>query len=681
MKSLYKASTAAFLLSVITILIAGLPASAQTYTLSTLATFNGSNGGLSAGSLILSSGILYGTTAYDGADGDGTVFSVPAGGGAVTTLATFNGSNGERPFAGLILSGGTLYGTTEFGGDLSLNGGLGYGTVFSVPVGGGAVTTLATFNSTNGAFPNCSLILSGSSLYGTTVNGGALGNGTVFSVPVGGGAVTTLASFNLKDGMEPYAGLILSGSTLYGTTYYGGDTSLNSGLGGGTVFSIPVGGGAVTTLATFNGNNGEYPRCSLLLNGGTLYGTTQYGGNTSLNKGAGYGSVFSVPVGGGAVTTLATFNGANGWAPNGGLVLNGGTLNGTTYYGGDLSVNSGQGYGTVFAVPVGGGAVTTLATFNDSNGWAPHAGLILSGGTLYGTTFYGGAHGAGTVFALAPICSTYALWNNASQASLWNIPAAGSPTTASFGPLAGWTPAALASDTSGNAYILWTTTAGGASVWKVSSSLKMTTAQSFGPYTGWAAKTLAVGPDGTVHLLWNHTADNEASIFNITLGSSFASKAYGPFNGWQATQIAVDSNNNTKLLWNNTSLYEASLWNITSSGTQTSQTFGPYSGWQAQILAVGSDNLARMLWENTTTKQASVFTISSSGSIASQALGPYSGWTPTGLAVNNDGDSDLMWNSTSNQLSIFDIGSTGSFTSSAYGPISGWKAIGIAPGP
>ena len=45
----------------------------------------------------------------------------------LTTLASFNGSNGETPEAGLTLSGNTLYGTTEYGGTNN------DGTVFSVP--------------------------------------------------------------------------------------------------------------------------------------------------------------------------------------------------------------------------------------------------------------------------------------------------------------------------------------------------------------------------------------------------------------------------------------------------------------------------------------------------------------------------------------------------------------------
>ena len=138
--------------------------------------------------------------------------------------------------------------------------------------------------------------------------------------------------------------------------------------------------------------------------------------------------------------------------------------------------------------------LTTLATFNGSNGAIPYAGLILCGGTLYGTTQEGGADSSGTVFKLTPAAgSTYALWNNSGESSLWQIPATGSVTSASFGPYTGWAPAALASDTSGNAYILWTATTGAASVWKLSSSLAITTSQSFGPYTGWAATFMCCG--------------------------------------------------------------------------------------------------------------------------------------------------------------------------------------------
>ena len=48
--------------------------------------------------------------------------------------------------------------------------------------------------------------------------------------------------------------------------------SLNGGLGGGTVFSIPVGGGTPKTLYSFDCTHGDRPEGSLTLSGSTLYG-------------------------------------------------------------------------------------------------------------------------------------------------------------------------------------------------------------------------------------------------------------------------------------------------------------------------------------------------------------------------------------------------------------------------
>ena len=62
----------------------------------------------------------------------------------------------------------------------------------------------------------------------------------------------------------------------------------------------------LTTLCSFNGTNGEYPRPGLTLVGSTLYGTTELGG---LN---GDGTVFSIATSGGSPTTLCSFNGSNG---------------------------------------------------------------------------------------------------------------------------------------------------------------------------------------------------------------------------------------------------------------------------------------------------------------------------------------------------------------------------------
>ena len=77
---------------------------AHAQTLTTLASFNGSNGDEPVGGLTLSGNILYGTTEVGGASGYGSVFSLPVSGGSPTVLASFNGSNGRLPYAGLTLA-------------------------------------------------------------------------------------------------------------------------------------------------------------------------------------------------------------------------------------------------------------------------------------------------------------------------------------------------------------------------------------------------------------------------------------------------------------------------------------------------------------------------------------------------------------------------------------------------
>ncbi len=363
-------------------------------TLTTLYSFSGSDGYFPEAGLTLSGSMLYGTTYYGGAgynghpqSGNGTVFSLPAGGGSLTVLASFNGPNGSNPQAGLTVSGNKLYGTTVY--TASGNGG---GTVFSVPLGGGNPTVLGAFNGSNGIFPVAGLTLSGNTLYGTASEGGAFGSssggyGTVFSLPLSGGTPAAIVSFSGTNGTWPFAGLTLSGSTLYGTTNIGGANS------DGTVFSVPLSGGAPTVLTSFSGSNGSLPRAVLTLIGNTMYGTAEEGGAY------GDGVVFSVPVSGGTPTVLASFNGSDGKYPESDLTLIGDTFYGTTLQGGTYSQFGGG--GTIFSLPVSGGTPTVLASFNNSNGFSPVAGLTLSGNTLYGTTEFGGAYGDGTVFALA----------------------------------------------------------------------------------------------------------------------------------------------------------------------------------------------------------------------------------------------------------------------------------------
>ena len=359
-----------------------------------------SDGAYPYAGLILSGNTLYGTTAEGGTNGSGTVFKVNADGTGFTTLYTFSefllgqNSDGAYPYAGLILSGNTLYGTAEVGGSGNV------GTVFKVNTDGSGFTTLHSFTSGSegdGAYPYAGLILSGHTLYGTTIAGASANNGTVFAVNTNGTGFTTLHTFTIApapnyengDGANPAGGLMLSGNTLYGTAGNGGYYD------NGTVFAVNTNGSGFKTLHSFAGNpnDGASPAAGLLLSGNTFYGTTGSGGS-----GGNSGTVFAINTDGSGYTILHNFGIGSGSAvdPVAGLILSGNRLYGTTQIGGALP----HSFGTVFTINIDGTGYTILYTFSGgSDEGDPFAGLVLSGNTLYGTTE--GGSGYGTVFALA----------------------------------------------------------------------------------------------------------------------------------------------------------------------------------------------------------------------------------------------------------------------------------------
>ena len=196
--------------------------------------------------------------------------------------------------------------------------------------------------------------------------------------------------------------MILSGNTLYGTAYDGGVA------GNGTVFKFNTTGTGFTVLHGFTAvvdiiltnDDGSSPNGGLSLAGGILYGTTADGG------GANNGSVFRVNTNGTGFTMLHDFSGLNdaensdGAVPFDGLTLSGNTLYGTAFWGGS------GGNGTVFKVNTTGTGFTVLHNFTgylivnglNGDGANPGGKLLLSGNTLYGSASQGGGSGNGTVF-------------------------------------------------------------------------------------------------------------------------------------------------------------------------------------------------------------------------------------------------------------------------------------------
>lgn len=380
-------------------------------SLTSLHTFTGRDGADPQSDLIQSGSALYGTTSKGGAYGGGTVFAVNTNGTGFTNLFSFAYTNGGNPLAGLCLSGSTLYGTASKGGAY------GAGTIFAMSTNGTGFTNIFSFNYTNGANPEADLLLLGGTLYGTTVNGGGSnGQGTVFAVNTDGTGFTNLCIFNYTNGSNPQAGLTLLGNVLCGTTVYGGTD------GEGTVFSIGTNGSGFNEIYNFGLSelgDGSWPYCRLVVHSNnpssySLCGTTEFG--TSESGETAIGTVFTVNVAG----PQLAFNGFNvvydfgvgegdttgePEEPLAGLVISNGTLYGTTETGGQTTGNG----GCVFSVSyTNGNSFSPLHLIErppglenaNRDGADPLAGLVLSGNTLYGTASAGGAVGDGTVFAI-----------------------------------------------------------------------------------------------------------------------------------------------------------------------------------------------------------------------------------------------------------------------------------------
>lgn len=239
--------------------------------------------------------------------------------------------------------------------------------------------------------------------YGTTVTGGDFGCGTVFQLaPIGGGwQQTTLYSFTCGvDGKNPYGGVTLdSTGNLYGTTVAGGSGGACAGDGCGTVFKLKKSGNTwnESVLYNFTGaDDGFGPGGGVVFdNAGRLYGTTPDGGA----DGEGVVYELSLVQDQWKQTVIHAFTGGNdgGVGSLGSLLYYEGNFYGVTEIGGQF------GAGTVFHLTKQAGQwnFTTIHQFLGlPHAGFPYGGLITDGHRLFGTTYFGGADGQGTIFDL-----------------------------------------------------------------------------------------------------------------------------------------------------------------------------------------------------------------------------------------------------------------------------------------
>ena len=347
---------------------------------------------------------LYGMTTSGGHSSNGIIFKVSTDGTGYQILHHFDGptltslilnptsgskNDGAQPYGTPVLSGSILYGTTTQGGSN------GIGTVFKMNTDGNGFQILHHFANTggDGYFPNDSLVLVGSTLYGTTANGGAgFSDGVVFKVNIDGTGYQVLHSFvpSGPEGASPHGPLLVVGSTIYGVTELGGTG------GQGIAFQINTNGTGYQIIHTFTGTStdGGQGVGGLVLIGSALYGMTGSAGANNV------GSVYTMGLNGTGFHLLHSFAINEGWSPFAGLATSGSILYGMTKNGG---ANSGLGSGIIFQINPDGTGYQILHTFtvtlNGTDGLSPVGPPMLLGSTLYGLTQIGGAHNDGSAFA------------------------------------------------------------------------------------------------------------------------------------------------------------------------------------------------------------------------------------------------------------------------------------------
>jgi uncharacterized repeat protein (TIGR03803 family) len=279
----------------------------------------------------------------------------------LTTLVSFNGTNGSTPSAALVLGGdGNFYGTAQRGGqgfNPNQPSSSGSGTIFQMTPTG-TLSVILT-NSGTAPGPNNPLLPSpDGSFYFPIYGGGLQGKGSVFNVTTNG-TLSMLYSFSGSgDGYHPNALTWGTDGSLYGTT--SGTTTFSVY---GSVFRLTT-NGTLTTLVKFGLGKGYFPVAGLVQGSdGLFYGTTK--GYALFGD---YGGMFKIDTNGN-FTSLSTSHGYSPFAnPESSLIQGAdGGFYGTTVEGGDLSQNFGYGVGTVFRIGADG-TLTIPASFSGTNG-------------------------------------------------------------------------------------------------------------------------------------------------------------------------------------------------------------------------------------------------------------------------------------------------------------------------
>jgi uncharacterized repeat protein (TIGR03803 family) len=261
--------------------------------------------------------VFYGVAARSGASGDGGIVSFTQGDSALEHPYDFGSqpNDGRFPVGLVVGTDGSFYGVTTYGGASDL------GTIFKYTPGAPPMTLYTFQGKGDGAYPMGGVVFgSDGNLYGTTSAANAsdyAGLGTVFRLAQNGSGFKVLHTFtgstkNPEDGASAAAALLLAhDGTLYGTTNLGGQAGPN---GSGTIFSIsPTGAYQLLYSFSFLDGGGSYPQSALIEGSdGNLYGTTSGGGTDN------GGVVYEVNLQGSPTPTVTAIDSGDGEAVEGG---------------------------------------------------------------------------------------------------------------------------------------------------------------------------------------------------------------------------------------------------------------------------------------------------------------------------------------------------------------------------
>lgn len=222
----------------------------------------------------------------------------------------------------------------------------------------------------------------------------------IFALPgaASTGAFTVLHSFSGPDGQTPAAPLVQGADGFfYGVAAHGGNFTVLPPDGSGTVFRMDA-SGSLTTLHTFLGPEGAWPKSLIQGRDGFFYGTATYGGQPSIsNLNPGLGTIFRMDATG-VVTVLHVFpHSVGGGSSEPGPIVQG--ADGALYGGalGEFGTSAVGGY--IYRFDPITGDFRHLHDFVGSDGAVPTGPLFQAGdGFFYGTTNQGGSWNAGVIY-------------------------------------------------------------------------------------------------------------------------------------------------------------------------------------------------------------------------------------------------------------------------------------------